>query len=418
MKKITYCLIVFAFIFNYLNAQVKDTISIGAGYTQQVWYKLDTDKETKARNNDWDLAFSTRAQRDAAIWVNPNVATFKVSSSLAEWATLKVDTLRLTTDKQLHNTDTTWANGALNTNGDNLFNYGWGTYNIANHNVIGNSIFAIKTLQGKWKKLMIEKLVRDTAFIFKYADLDGQNEKAYEFRKSDFSGKILGYFSFATDAKLDREPLAKDWDLVFHRYIGLTPNPSTGVLESYPLTGVSHNDGITVAKVRRDVNNNNTSGLVFQNKINIIGADWKSFTNNAWKIADSTAYFVKTASGKIYKIVFTGFGGSGNGNMIFTRESLLTSSVKTINSTTAAMSVYPNPVKDGNINIVYDLGKNVENFNIQLINMAGQVVYSQKEVYTEGLNQMRLPQLNLSQGMYIAKINWSNNTLTQKLYIQ
>ena len=57
-----------------------------------------------------------------------------------------------------------------------------------------------------------------------------------------------------------------------------------------------------------------TENLLFQSKINVIGADWKNFdqANNRWSLVDSTAYFIKTANGKIYKIIFTGFGGSAN----------------------------------------------------------------------------------------------------------
>ena len=66
-------------MFNNLSAQTLDTISIGAGYTQQVWYKLETDVETKKSNLDWDLAFSTRIQRDAAINTNPFATNLRVS---------------------------------------------------------------------------------------------------------------------------------------------------------------------------------------------------------------------------------------------------------------------------------------------------------------------------------------------------
>ena len=401
-----------------LSAQTLDTISIGAGYTQQVWYKLETDVETKKSNLDWDLAFSTRIQRDAAINTNPFATLYKAIAPASAWSTLTVDTLALVPQNGL---DTTWSVGTFNMTGNNVFDYGWGGYNPATHHVNGDSIYVLKTVAGSWKKIIIDRLSYDTTFTFRYADLNGANEVSASLNKTAFAGKNFGYYSITTNSKLDREPLIKNWDLVAGRYYGQTPDPTTGVLVSYPLTGILHNDGISVAKVvKKDAVGNNFKDLNFISRINVIGYDWKTFdlATNQWKVADSTAYFVKTAIGQIYKLVFTKFGGSSTGNIIFTKELLKATSVQDVKNGTAALAVYPNPASDGTITIVYDLGNNAQSVDIQLFNIAGQSVYTQKQAYTEGLQQLTLPNLNLNAGIYFAQIRWNGRVLTEKVIVK
>lgn len=404
-----------------LKAQTLDTVSINAGYAQQVWYKLETDKEVKTSSNNWDLAFSTRINRDASIWVHPNASLYRAVAPASSWQSLRVDTLNLTPDKLQYNADSSWYAGAFNTTGDNYFNYGWGIYNIFTHNVVGDSVYVLKTQTGAWKKVLIEKLVYDTAYIFKYADLNGANEKTFELKKSNFRGKYFGYFTFATDNTVNREPFSKDWDLTFGQYIGLAAN-TLGVLQNTLLTSVLSNEDVKVAKVKRDTANNKTENLNFQSKINIIGADWKTFdqAKNSWKVVDSTAYFIKLLNGKIFKIVFTGFGGINDGNFIFTREDLkaVTTSLNDVKEGVASLGVYPNPATDGAVNLVYELGKiQAQTVDIQLFNLAGQVIFNKKTFYSGGVQQYTLPALNLNSGVYFARISWEGKGLMQKIIL-
>ena len=418
MKLLTTLTVSTLLILNNLSAQTLDTISIGAGYIQQVWYKLENDVETKKSNLDWDLAFSTRVQRDAAINTNPFATLYKAIASASAWSTLTVDTLTLVPQNGL---DTTWSVGTFNITGNNVFDYGWGGYNPATHHVNGDSIYVLKTVAGAWKKIIINRLSYDTTFMFRYADLNGANEVSASLNKNAFVGKNFGYYSIATNSKIDREPFIKDWDFVAGRYYGLTPDPITGQLVSYPLTGILHNDGVKVAKVvKRDTSNDSFNELNFNPKINVIGSDWKTFdlATNQWKVADSTAYFIKTSVGKIYKIIFTKFGGSSTGNIIFTREAVKTTSVQDVKNGTAVLAVYPNPASDGNITLVYDLGKDAQSVDIQLFNIAGQSVYAQKRTYTEGLEQLTLPTLNLNAGIYFAQIRWNGQVMTQKVIVK
>lgn len=418
MKKTTTLALLISLTASIISAQTLDTLTMGTGYSVQSWYKFETDKETKAPINNWDLAFTAR-KLDAAIWVNPNAKLFKAVASASAWSTLTVDTLALTETQT--NTDTSWFVGAMNRTGDNVFNYGWGNYSVVTHNVTGDSVYIIKSItDNKWYKVLVERLALDTSFFVRIADLNGANQSTFEVKKGNYQGKNFGYYAFATNAQLDREPLAKDWDVTVWRHWGLTPD-ANGVFQSYLLTGFLQNNGVSVAKVtKRDTINDSYAGQTFKSQINIIGADWKSFNlaTNTWKVADSTAYFVKTANGKIYKMIFTGFGGTGTGNCLFTREFLGTTSVKVADNKIAALAVSPNPATDGQFNIVYDFGKTPQSANFQLFSLAGQSVYSQKLQNTEGVQILQMPHLNLTNGVYVARLTFDGQTLVRKIVIQ
>jgi Secretion system C-terminal sorting domain len=189
------------------------------------------------------------------------------------------------------------------------------------------------------------------------------------------------------------------------------------------LTGFLQNYGTSVAKVvRRDTASDVFTGQVFRAKINTIGSDWKTFAQatNQWKLADSTTYFVKTSiTGKIYKMIFTGFGGAGTGNAIFTRELVgQVTSVKVAGDKIAALAISPNPATDGYFNIVYDFGKTPQQANFQLFNLAGQAVYTQKLQNTEGVQVLQMPTLNLTNGVYLARLTFDGQSLVRKIVIQ
>lgn len=401
----------------HLSAQTLDTISMGANFSQQVWYKFETDNETKKPYTDWDLAFSTRVQRDAAIHTNPFSTLFKAIAPVSDWSTLKVDTLKLVAQNGL---DTSWTVGSFNISSNNFFDYGWGGYNPATHHVNGDSIYILKTASGTWKKIVIDRLSYDTTFTFRYADLDGANEKSGSLSKNNFAGKNFGYYSLTTHSKIDREPLIKDWDIVAGRYQGSAIDPVSGTVSSTSLIGVLHNDGVSVAKViKRDTASDIYQDLNFNPRINVIGHDWKIFdaAKNQWKVADSTAYFIKTSRGLIYKIIFKKFDSTSTGNIIFTKEALKTTGLKDVSKGSAILAVYPNPSHGDNITLIFDLGKVFQPVDIHFINVTGQVVFTRKYDYTEGVHQMNLPELDLKAGVYFVQMRWNGRVLSQKMVV-
>ena len=358
--------------------------------------------------------------RDAAIFINPvnNLHLYLTKTTPANWSS--VDTAGIFANEQF-NADTSWNFGAFNRTGDNFFNYGWGSYNQPTHNVNANKVYVIKLTDGSLKKFIIDKLSYDTAYTFRYANLDGSNEQNVKFNKLSLAGKAFGYFSFLTNAQVDREPLLTDWDLTFLRYNGLAQDQN-GMLQNYLLIGALQSPDVFAAKIaKRDTGSISLTGVTFSNKINTIGYDWKIYdmVTNKYKIADSTTYFVKRADGKIYKIVFKGFGGSTDGNIIFSRQYLLASSTVEIdNGKSIRLTVSPNLVSSNEVQLIIDGETEINKVNLRIFSITGQQMADQEINIAQGLQVISLPISNYSNGFYFAQLELGNKKLIEKFVVQ
>ena len=414
-----FLLCIFSLLFTSKVVSQTDSVSLGAGYTQQVWYNLQTGAKATSLANNWDLAFFLRS-REAAIFINPvnNLHLYLTKTTAANWAT--VDTAGIFTREQF-NSDTSWSIGAFNRTGDNFFNYGWGGYNQATHNVTGNSVYIIQLSDGTLKKFIVDKLSYDTTFTFRQANLDGTNEQKFTFNKINFSGKTFGYFSFLTNAPIDREPKSSDWDITFLRYNGLTPNPTSGTLQNYTLTGVLQHPDATVAKiVGKDTASNSFAGANFSGLINTIGYDWKTYNmaTNQYLVANATTYFVKRSDGKIYKLIFKSFGGSSTGNIVFSKQYLLPSSiVETDNGKNIRLSIVSNPVVGKEVELVIDSDIAINNVEVRIFSVTGAVSSTQKINLSQGLQTLKVDVNNFNAGFYFAQLQLGNQILTEKFVV-
>lgn len=326
MKNITFTLVFSILFLSFTQAQsVRKTVSMGPGYAQNVWYNLETGVETKGVATGWDLAISVRGF-EAAIFTNPFDTLLRAVNSITNFATVSAaDTLPKTASRQLFNSDTTWSVGSINATLTGVFDYGWGAYNQVTNNVVGDSAYLIKLSNGTWKKLYIEKLAFDTSYFIKYANLDGTNPQTVEVNKKSYLGKNFVYLNLTTNAILDLEPKSSDWHLAFMRYHSTAINPATGKPEPFVVSGVLSNtllsitrgvpgySGSYVAKVNgADTTSNNFSNAQFKTSNGVIGSEWKyyDYANFRYVMSDTTKYFVKTPSGKVYKIIFKDFGGA------------------------------------------------------------------------------------------------------------
>jgi hypothetical protein len=279
----------------------------------------------------------------------------------------------------------------------------------------------MKTNAGAWKKIIIDRLVRDTMFFVRIANLDGSGLDSFTVLKKNYRTKNFVYYNTASRTFIDREPASSNWDLTFTQYWSYVRTSPT-VSQPYILTGVLHNLNTSVAKtLRRDTASNNFSGLTFRPEISTIGADWKGFdvANNRWILSDSNSYFVRTASGAVWKLVFTGFGGATNGNFIFRRTLVQASNTQDVKAGKATFAVYPNPARGNNIHLIYDLGaEGAKNAEVQIFDLAGRVVFRQDLPTTEGgLFDWQLPNMTLNTGMYFVRLQYDNKQTTQKLMI-
>ena len=171
--------------------------------------------------------------------------------------------------------------------------------------------------------------------------------------------------------------------------------------------------GVSGVLANQDVSVNKVSGVHYQDADTLstpfsssmtgIGYNWKSLNYQTYQYAaqDSLTYFVKSKAGDLWKIAFEGFGGSSNGNYIFSKEKILSvgmmESINVLN-----VSTYPNPATDF-LNIVLHQKDN-EKLNVTVFNMSGSLVYSELFAGTSGVNNLQLSVGEYAKGLYLVNV--------------
>lgn len=409
-------LICIAFM-NLAHAQVvNETVTINPGYTHQVFYSMPNGAFPAVDNTNWDIGFQLRGFA-ASIMINSknNVHLYRAMKSTADWNTmLTSDTTGLINPSyELLNSDTTWNLGAFNGTNDttNQFDLGWGVYDFLTHVVTGDSLYFIKLSNGSFKKFWLESLTSGVYF-FRWADLDGTNEITSSLTKSAFAGKYFAYYSIQNNLAIDREPIYNTWDLLFTQYLSLTPY-------IYKVAGVLSNDSVFCAKAYPvDINTVNPVNYPLNPLINTIGYNWKTydFANNVWTIEDSTVYFVKDRNAGLWKVIFTGFGGSATGVYNFSKELLGTTGTGE-NSISPMLSIYPNPAV-GNINLILAKQPNSSNAVISIINTMGQVVKTVDTNLSSELNNINIDLSKIKNGFYFLSISMAGKTYNKPFIIE
>jgi len=291
-----------------------DSISMGASYADEVFYSLENGVVKTSPRSSWDIAFSTDPM-SSTILVNEGYGielyTYP-SGDLSAWD--EVDISGIDEWPLMYNSDTSWYFGAFDRNATGHPDYGWGVYNMLDHNVTGDSLFIIKLSDGSVKKLLIEQRAAMTnSFSIKYGDIDVAGETK-DITCGDYLSKNFIYFSFTSGEIIDIEPESDSWDLLFTKYWD----------ESIPynVTGVLTNTERETAEVRGvDPEVADTTDGVFSDDISIIGSDWKEFDMGTmtYLVESDLCYFVKSGD-ETYKIVFTLFEGSASGKVVFDKE--------------------------------------------------------------------------------------------------
>lgn len=384
---------------------VTDTVTTGLSYTNQIWYSLPNGSVKSTPKDNWDVAFQIYGYA-ASVLVNTQkgMLAFQSPYVVADWAS--VDTAGMDAWQKLQNSDTSWNYGALNTNPDGNYDLGWGVYDMNTHYVTGDSIFVLKLANsGAWIKFRMNELANGS-YSFTWANLDGSNEQTASVSKNSYTGKNFAYFSLANNSPLDNEPLSAEWDVTFTKYI--TPIFSQGEWIPYGVTGLLQNKNVNAVKAYpvADVNNVNYGSFNFQSAINTIGYDWKSYDMNtsSYMVLDSAVYFVKRSNGDIWKIIFLEFGGSANGNYIFSKELVFTATTSVEeNTSTQWLSVFPNPTK-GQFNLVFNSNE-VTHSTLRIFDLSGRLLLEDNLLLQNGINQHTINTGNLQQGVYLLSLN-------------
>ena len=396
-----------------------DSVSLGAGANNMVFYSLSTHDKTSAANDDWHIAFSIRhvqppndTRLGVAVRINEayGLQLYRSTQKLAQFSSF--DTTGWQSWTREHNPDTTWDVGAFNANINfsDAFNYGWGEYNSGNHNVYGDStIYLIVLPDGSFKKFAILNLLYDTAYNIQYANLDNSGLTNTEIRKAPYLGKSFVYLNLETAALTDKEPMLTDWDFVALRYNDSVYNPSNPTQDIGILTNDANS---TYAASDSPALQPCYYGTDYSNYINTIGKTWMGVPSDT--VIPGLAYFVKT-SVNTYKITITGFGGATTGVIDFSVGTCAnTSGISEINANTN-LNVYPVPASDI-INVQVNTAEG-SSTDIQLLDISGRVISTEQVLTHSGENSYTINTSPIQNGNYILSVSSAEGKVNRMISI-
>ena len=405
MKKIF--TIVLALVALSASAQYPDSVMTMGGATD-AYYDLGSRIQTPVSRSTWDIGLTTDA-RGASIIINENagVELYLYSKDTSDWST--VDTAGFAFEN-IYNSETTWNAGAFANQGTTHPDYGWGLYNMNSHDINGNRLFIVKTKDGDYLKVVIDKMSAMGLYTFRTAKLDGSDLESYSYSKTQAESKDKNFalLDLTSGDFVYTNPNTKDWDILFTKYITFV---QAGPNSRYqPVGGVKINAGCEVAQRDNvDPSSNDTSSLTWNTDITEIGWDWKSFDlqTSSYSMVAGRTYFVRTANGSVHKIWFTDYS-VGTANYKFNTEALLLSTDKVSKLNT---KVYPNPTV---ASLTID-NKEKEELTYTLLNTQGVTVYKG----TVGAsNKATIATDEFANGVYFLQLSTSSITNTQRVIFE
>lgn len=322
-----------------------DSVVMGPGYTDEVYYSFSQGIVKVSPRAGWDIAFRTKKITSSILINDGNGVVLYTypKSDTSGWATM--DTTGLSSWTPMYNDPYNWENGAFGRNATSGFDYGWGVYNLATHNLTGDSLYIIKLPEGsgyRYKKLwMVSKKSAANIYRFRYANLDNTNYKEADLDLNPFVSSDFYGYSLLTDQGVSFQPDKASWDILFTKYMSEQPNGTP-----YIVVGVLNNDTVSSKKFHPVAPGYNDFGAgIWDSTRSSIGWDWKSFDMNSfsYRIVDSSVYFVKRKSEDIYRLLFTGFTGTMSGITRFTSEKAAAAGMTHTAEVLASLHVYPNP---------------------------------------------------------------------------
>ena len=408
---------------------VNDTLYMGAGYANEVYYSMSAGNKGALDRKQWDIAFRAYS-RSASIITNDGANNNAIGLAGVELYTypkagisgwLTVDTAGMYSWKNMVNSTTDWEDGAFCRYQKGHPDYGWGKYNTVTHDVTGDSLFIIKLRDGSLRKLwIVRKYSTDNLYEFRYANIDGTHDTTVTLDCKPYSAKNFIGYSITTNKVVDFEPVVStQWDLLFTKYMYTYPatTPEAGTL--YPVTGVLSNYKTKVKKYAELV-----SGFpvidpkTMDSTRSPIGWDWKYFdmNTNVYKIVDPLVYFVQDQSGILYKLTFKEFVGSSTGRIVLQKEVNTITGIDELEKSGFNAAVYPNPVNEV-MNLVINPGKS-RNALVSLYDLSGRNVLTRRyDMQPEDLSTLQIPVSGIPSGMYMLKIQAGSNVISRKVVI-
>ena len=421
MKKINYTIFLMAIALlssTITFGQILDSLTMGPGYSTDIFYSLENGEVASVDRTNWDIAFYTN-NFSAGIITNDGagVELYEYpNGDTTAWET--IDTTGMGEWAQLYNSTEIWEDGSFNQNATGHPNYGWGWYNSTNHHLYGVRLYVIKLNDTVFKKVWIkEKKTIDNIFVFTYANIDGSKQVDVELDVAPYNTKNFVYYSFANNAALDREPEGKSWDILFTKWIDQVDDGEGG-FSPYNVTGVTSNVDIGVNEFYPAVPGfDDWSSMPFDSLKTKIGYDWKDFDfTSGWIVKDSNAYFVQNYAGAVYKLTFDWWAGASSGDFTLNKQMISGVSVDEFTNKDIDFQVFPNPATSQfTIRASNDLDAET---NVVIYDQTGRTIFNKVASSVELEGGLQINDLNLSKGLYIITLTGNKYSGSQKLLVK
>lgn len=420
---------------------VADSVEMGTGLSNDVYYSLANGTAKTQVANDWDLSFQMTdffADADFTATVRANHLKRSISVfSLHKQASVNFTTLtaadtvgKTNLSQQLVNYETSWGLGAFTLNADptNPFDFGWGQYaGPPSHFVYGDSIYLVKVGTAVYK-LWIKEYIStgDTiGYKFRIASWDNSlDHDVYIKRKPNFENRIFAYYDIATNTQIDREPVRNTWDFMFTQYAA--HDAQGNVIYGGPggpqaFTGVFSATGLVVADVAGiDPNTANYQTYLGDTSdvLNEIGDDWKVFAGSSYEIDTNRSFFIRSLeNNEYYQLRFTRFDLTGPRKIVFEKRKVSALKVEDVNSVVTAFAFAPNPAHNST-QIMLDAKEQAANTYIVVSDITGKTVQHMTVNLKKGMNAYSINTASLTAGMYIITINSGSFKAAEKLIVQ
>ena len=391
-------------------AQQTIDVSMGAGYTSEVYYKLDTQTAITFQADSWDVAFLRNDDFNLSVRVNDgiDIKVFEVADTPEQYGS--VDVSNQNNWVELVNGNTNWEDGAFM---QGSATFGFGEYNPATNHVEGTIIYVLQYDDGSYRKMIIEDYFG--AYTFKYATWDGStwsSDTTATVANTSNPDNRYNYYSLQNNQEVVAEPSEDNWDFVFRKYTSFINPPG----QNYVVSGALHNPNVTVAQ-NQETSDADPNGLGYLEEINTIGYDWKSFTGT-WNIDSDQKYYVKYDNNTVYRMYFTDFGGSASGDLSFVLQDVTDLLGFESVSENLSFGMYPNPSLDGTVTIVYENKNTAAATNtIRVYAVNGAQVYKTTTLNNNGFFNKQLDLSFLDSGMYILQFDSGDTTISKKLIL-
>jgi hypothetical protein len=384
---------------------IYDSVVLGEGNANMSFYSLANGELAQVPLADWHIALDVRPMgATARINCGLGLKLFHYGS-LAEWDNVDLSTW-LPADPY-RNEQMDWSYGAFSQGGDGMFDLGWGVYDVVTHVVTSDVMYLVQLPDESWKKVALLSL-SSGVYDLQFANLDGTDFFNVSVNKADYDGQLFAYCNLLTGTVEDLEP-AEPWDIAFFTYEDEVA-PGT----YYPVTGGLIHPNVTVQQSEGLADpflDGSYSFDSFSFETNAIGHDWKSFVpGQGYAIEAERCYFVADSYGDVWRMVFTGFGGSATGEITFGLLEAGTIANGVAEAPVEAVRFYPNPLVSGQpLTVATERAARIRVFAAN-----GSQIIDEQVI---GMVQLNLPEL--TSGLYIVEMTEANGTRhTQQLIVR